>query len=400
MRRPSRHPTNTTTATALVVIATIVTIGFLHWARSFLVPIAFGVVLSFAFNPLVRGFSRCVRVSRWMGSAAIVALFWGGVGTLAYALEDDVTAFATRLPRVMTQLASSLEAWRRNGGSSMQQLREAAQAIERVATEPVGESKSSRTSVQIEIKTWRLSDLFWSGSAGVALLIGQLITVTFLMLFLLGGGEDLKRKLVRFAGRSLSIRKRALRMVSAVGEQIQVALFVLLATNALFGLAISIGMHVLGIENAGLWGVGAGLAHFIPYFGSGISVLGVGLAAWSQTQSLAIALGLGAYVLIAATLIGVIVATWMQSRMSRMDSVMVFIALLFWGWLWGIPGLLLAMPITAILKAVCDHVDRLKPVADLFGELPPRAATRKPSTLKDGVNHLVSRAPRLQYKKR
>jgi predicted PurR-regulated permease PerM len=148
---------------------------------------------------------------------------------------------------------------------------------------------------------------------------------------------------------------------------VQRYLLAMLAANALLGVGTWLAFLALGLDQAGVWGVAAGVLHFVPYLGSALLALGSGVAAFLQTGSVLYALGVAGASLLLAGLIGFAFMTWLQSRFARVNAAVLFIALLFFGWLWGVWGLLLGAPLVAIAKVVFDRVEPLKPAGELLG---------------------------------
>jgi predicted PurR-regulated permease PerM len=134
------------------------------------------------------------------------------------------------------------------------------------------------------------------------------------------------------------------------------------------GLLTWIAFYWIGLENAGAWAVAAGVLHVIPYLGPALVAGASGMAAFMQFQSFWMALLVSGSSLLIATLVGVFVVTWMTGKIAKINAVAVFVALLFWGWLWGAWGLLLAIPIIGMMKVVSDHVEALQPLSELLGE--------------------------------
>jgi predicted PurR-regulated permease PerM len=139
-------------------------------------------------------------------------------------------------------------------------------------------------------------------------------------------------------------------------------------TNALVAALAWMVFRWIGLENAGAWAVASGVLHLIPYLGPGVTGAAVGMAAFMQFDSFPMAFLVCGASLAIATLVGTFVTTWMTGRIAKMNAAAVFISLLFWGWLWGIWGMLLGIPIVVICKAVSEHIDELQPVAELLGE--------------------------------
>jgi predicted PurR-regulated permease PerM len=172
---------------------------------------------------------------------------------------------------------------------------------------------------------------------------------------------------VQLVGPSLSRKKDAVRILEEIDSQVQRYLFAMLASNALLAVATWLAFEALGMDQAGVWGVAAGLLHFIPYLGPALIALGSGVAAFLQFGSLPYALLVTGVSLVVAVAIGLVFMTWLQSRFARVNAAVLFIALLFFAWLWGIWGLLIGAPLVAIVKVICDRVESLKPVGALLG---------------------------------
>ena len=215
---------------------------------------------------------------------------------------------------------------------------------------------------------FKLNNFLLVGSVGAVGAVGQAIMVLFLTFFLLLGGDTFKRKLVRLTGPSLSNKKVTVQILDDIDDSIQKYLFMLLVTNVLVAILAWIAFRVIGLENAGAWAVASGLLHVIPYLGPGVTAAAIGMAAFMQFDSFPMAFFVCGISLAIATLVGTFVTTWMTGRIAKMNAAAVFISLLFWGWLWGVWGMLLGIPIVVIIKVVSEHVDELQPVAELLGE--------------------------------
>jgi predicted PurR-regulated permease PerM len=148
-------------------------------------------------------------------------------------------------------------------------------------------------------------------------------------------------------------------------------MLVMLITNVLIGLCVWGVFAAWGLDNAGLWGIVAGVLHVLPYAGTALITVAAGVAALVQLGSL-----VGAALVAAATfgvilLIGTGLNTWLSSRFSRINPVIVFAGLLFFGWLWGVWGLLLALPLLAVAKAVSERIEELQPIAEFMADSSP-----------------------------
>jgi predicted PurR-regulated permease PerM len=243
--------------------------------------------------------------------------------------------------------------------------------MEKAATQAAGGPVAPRqaaTHVIVDAPTFKLSSFLWQGSIGALGAFSEAVMVAFLVFFLLLGGDTFKRKLVRLTGPSLAKRKITVQLLDDINDSIQKYMFMLLATNVLVALLSWVAFSWIGLENAGAWAVAAGLLHVIPYLGPGVTAAATAMAAFTQSESFGMALVVAGASMAIATVVGTFVTTWMVGRIAQMNSAAVFISLLFWGWLWGVWGMLLAIPIIVIVKVVSEHVEQLQPVAELLGD--------------------------------
>jgi predicted PurR-regulated permease PerM len=355
---------------ALTIIATLAVIFALKWAQSFVISLLLGILFAYTLNPLVVWLER-IKIRRAVATSIVMVGVVCALVLGSYSLRGQIQTILNQLPEAASKLSAGLASLREGQASTMQMMQTAASQIEKATSQGAGmpsTPKQPATRVVIDPPGFKLGNFLWVGSRGAAGLIGQAAMVLFLTFFLLLSGDIYKRKLVRLTGPSLSSRKITVHILDDINESIQRYMFMLLATNVLVGLLTWIVLRWIGLENAGAWAVAAGLLHVIPYFGPGITAVGIGMAAFIQFDVLSTALLVAGASLTIATLVGTFVTTWMTGRIARMNTAAVFISLLFWAWLWGIWGLLLSIPITVIVKMVAQNVEQLEPVAELLGD--------------------------------
>jgi predicted PurR-regulated permease PerM len=217
-----------------------------------------------------------------------------------------------------------------------------------------------------EPTTW-LRDYAVAQSALLISVISQAPIVLLLTYFLLASGAHFRRKMVQLVGPSLVRKKDVALILDEIDVQIQRYLLTILMSNALVGVGIWLAFKALGIEQAAVWGVAASVLHFIPYLGPALVALAGGMAAYMQFGSVLQALAAVGLSFLVAGAVGFVFMPWLQSRFAGVNSAVLFISLLFFGWLWGVWGLLLGAPLIAIAKVFCDRVDSLKPVGELIG---------------------------------
>ncbi|MBC7728949.1 MAG: AI-2E family transporter, partial [Microbacteriaceae bacterium] len=221
--------------------------------------------------------------------------------------------------------------------------------------------------VVIEKPKFDIREHLWTGTLGLASMVGQVMVVTFLTFFLLVSGDTFRRKLVKISGDTLSQKKITVQALDEINLQIQRYLLVQLVTSAIVGVTTGLAFWALGLKHAAVWGFASGVLNLIPYIGSAVVTGGSALVAFLQFGEINMALAVAGASLLIHTLVGNLLVPWLTSRTSRMNPVVVFVGVLGWGWLWGVWGLLLGIPIMMVIKAVCDRVDHLKPVGELLG---------------------------------
>jgi predicted PurR-regulated permease PerM len=355
---------------ALAILATIAVVFALDWAQSLVISLLLGMLFAYTLNPLVAWLER-IWIPRVVGTAIVMVGVVCALALGTYSLRGQMQTILDQVPAAVSKLSAGVASLRQGHASTMQKMQSAATQIEKATSQATGMTstpKQPATRVVVDTPGLKLGNLLWAGSMGAAALLGQAAMVLFLTFFLLLSGDTYKRKLVRLTGPSLSNKKTTVHILDDIDESIQRYMFMLLATNVLVGLLTWVVLRWIGLENAGAWGVAAGLLHVIPYFGPAVTAAALGMAAFMQFDTLSTTLLVAGVSLTIATVIGTFVTTWMTGRIAKMNTAAVFVSLLFWTWLWGVWGMLLSMPITVIVKVVAQRVEKLEPVAELLGE--------------------------------
>lgn len=356
---------------AVSLLAVFALVAALYLARAFFVPLLIGILASYTLHPLVDWLAAW-RVPRGFGSALVLALVVGSFSWIGYSIGDDAAALIEKLPEAARKLRRDLGSARSGAPSALQNVQEATRELQGAAADAgakAGTPAQPATrpfAAQTPEPTW-LRDYTLAQSALLASVAAQTPIVLLLAYFLLASGAHFRRKLVHLVGPSLSRKKDAVRILEEIDVQVQRYLLAILASNTLVGLCTWLAFLGLGLDQAGVWGVAAGVLHFIPYIGPALIALGSGVAAFLQSGSLLYAFSVAGVSMLVAGTIGFVFMTWLQSRFARVNAAVLFIALLFFGWLWGVWGLLLGAPIVAIVKVVFDRVESLKPVGEMLG---------------------------------
>ena len=353
---------------ALVVIAVILAVWALRAANGFFVPVAFSVVIALTLEPLVRGITRLIP--RWIASALVVLLAIGGLGAVTYSLSDEAAQAVSGLPEATRALRQSLRALVNRNGGPLAQLQRAASELQKTASENTDRpsTPSGVTPVQVVAPPVDLSNVVWFGSAGAMSVIGTVALVAFLVYFLLSTGELFKRKFVHLSGERLSRRKLTLQAIDQIGARVARAMVHLAIASVLVGVCTWALLAWFNVRYAVLWAIAAGLMNAIPYLGPAIVAVGLFLSALLQFGEFATAAWIAGGSLAITTIEGSLFTPVVFGRSVALNPVAVFTSFMFWGWLWGIPGMFLALPLLTIVKTIAESVEDLHPLAELLSD--------------------------------
>jgi predicted PurR-regulated permease PerM len=399
---------------ALVVIAVIASAFALQWAKAVFIPLLLGVMISYALTPVVDRLERW-RLPRVAGAGLLLAAIVSGLGWGAWSISDDANGLIATLPEVAQKLRRSIQRPGANSGSTIEKVQQAAAEIER-ATEESGSSASSPASgagaapaaasrsgagaaasasalpaapsvarkvepmsaalpaaprgvthVVVEKPRLNVKDYLWTGTLGLLTFLGQATLVVFIAFFLLASGDTFRRKMVKLAGPKLSQKKITVQAMDEIHAQIQRYLLVQLATSVVVGTLTGLAFFALGLNHSLVWATLASITNLIPYLGAVVIGLASAIVGVVQFESLDRGLIIGASSFAIHTLVGNLLTPWWMGRASRMSPFAVFVGVLVFGWLWGIWGLLLGVPILMVVKSICDRIEELKPVGELLG---------------------------------
>ena len=351
---------------ALIVMAVIAVTGALYLGRAFFVPLLIGILTSYALRPVV-DWLEALRIPRAIAAAFVLAALVGGVSWTAYSVGDQGTVMLERLPEAARKLRQNLSSTRASTPTALQNVQEAANELQGVAADVAQKPGTRPVVTPAPSSTLWLRDYALAQSALLVAVAAQTPIVLLLAYFLLASGDHFRRKLVQLVGPTLSRKKDALRILEEIDTQVQRYLFATLASNALVGVATWLAFEAMGVEQAGIWGVFAGVLHFIPYLGPVVIAIAAGVAGFLQFGTPLHALAVAGASMLITGLIGMVFMPWLLSRFASVNAAVLFIALLFFGWLWGVAGLLLGAPIVAIAKVICDRVESLKRAGELLG---------------------------------
>src|SRR5688572_1776600 len=352
--------------TPLILLAVLATIFALDWAQPVLVPLVLGLIVSYALAPVVDRLERN-SIPRGLSAAVLLLSIVGGIGAAAVSLQDEAVSLIETLPVAVKKFQQAARVEWDGSRDTIDKMQKAADELGR-ATEAATPVPHGVTRVQIQKPKFDIRQYLWTTVSGGVSAIGATLLVIFLAYFLLASGDTFRRKWVTLSGPTLSRRRVTVQVMDEIAHQIQRYLGVQVLTSVLVGLASGLAFWAVGLENAAVWGVAAGVLNLVPYVGALVTTAGTALVAFFQFGTTGMAIGVASISLVINMLEGYWLTPWLSGRASRMNGVVVFSGLLFWGWLWGGWGIVLGLPIMMVIKAVCDQIDDLKPIGEFMGE--------------------------------
>ena len=352
---------------ALSVLAGIACVLFLQYAQDVVIPVILSALTFYALDPLVDRLERW-RIHRAIGAAFVLLTLVGAAGYGAYTLRDDAMAIIEGLPRAAKQLRASLQSGSLQEPGTIDKLQEAAKEIDKTAAEAAGPETTTRgvTTVQV-VQPFRASDYLVWGGMGAVTLFGQAVMILFLTYFLLVADDLYRKKLVKITP-TLSKKKITLQIVEEIGNQIERFMLVQIFTSALVAVVTALALWWLGLKQPVVWGIAAGVLNSIPYFGPIIVTAGLSLVSYLQFGTVQMMVSVAGIALLITTLEGWGLTPMLMGKAASINPAAIFVAILFWSWVWGAWGLILAVPMVMMVKAVCDRIEELQPIGELLGE--------------------------------
>ena len=338
----------------LAGIFTVLAIAGLQYASSLLVPIAVAVLLTLLLGPLVRWMGN-YGVAEPVGAALIVFGTMSVLGTTILVLATPAAEWLRRAPQTMHRVEGKLQTI-----EPVATIQATAASVARV-TSVGGGSDSTATRIEVAAMS-PLRQFGWT----TAHMISGIFTVVFLTYFLLASGSMFRRK-IAYLFPSGTQRTRIKRALFEIEEQMSRYLLINTLISGCVATATWAFLAAIGMPNPFLWGVVAGVLNNVPYIGSLITLILIGFVALASFDgSGVLLLACGGFILIHVITCNLL-APMVLGRKMPLNTVAVLISLLFWGWVWGIVGVIMAVPITVMIQVVCTHSERFRGVSILLG---------------------------------
>lgn len=339
-------------AVALVGIFGLLLLFALYFTKAIVMPIVFAFILYLMLQPGMRLFAR-LHVPKVVGAFVIVLMLFGSLGTLGYTLVGPATSWISKAPESLPRLERRLSAVK----ESVATVRQATSEVEKMATGPAPDIRA------VTVAGPNLSSFLFDGTR--ALIVGSL-TMFVLLYFLLVSGDLFLRRLVEIMP-TLTNKKQAVEIAREIENNISGYLVTITLMNLAVGIATGVAVYLCGLSDPILWGAMAFMLNYIPILGPlfGVAIIFfVGLLTFSTIWQAFVPAGI--YLVIhfaeSETLTPILLA-----RRFALNPVLIIVAIVFWYWMWGTAGALLAVPMLATCKIVCDRVGPLKALGHFLG---------------------------------
>jgi predicted PurR-regulated permease PerM len=329
------------------------TIAFLYLARPVVLPIFMACVAAMTLKPLIRWLS-CCHIPPALSAAVVLGFLVSAIGIGFVQLGRPAMTWMNEAPQHMTDLRQRVQKM----FPRMTRFSRAAAAVDNLgATE--GEQKKTQT---VELKTSRIPGTLISQTGIFVAGIGETLVLLYL---LLASGDLFLQKLVHVMP-TLGHKRRAVEISHEIQQNISHYLFSVSLINLGLGIVVSIGLYFMGVPNAGMWGLLVALLNFVPYFGPGAGIVLLAVVGLLTFDTLWQAVLPTAWYLLMHTLESNFVTPVLLGRRFTLNPVVIFVSLIFWTWLWGVPGALLSVPVLVSVKVICDRVPAMSAVNELL----------------------------------
>jgi predicted PurR-regulated permease PerM len=336
--------------TGLFLLASFYT---LYFARAFLIPVVLAVLLSLLLQPIVRGLKR-LGLPEGAGAALVLLAFLGTFIVAVLQLSGPAAQWLAEAPRTVPRVKAKLE-------TVLKPVQRVSETAERVVA---AADMDGNKALQVEVKGDSLAKVLFGGTQQF---LGMAVVVIFLLFLLLASGDLFLGKLIKVLPR-LADKKRAVQIARETEAHVSSYLVTTTLVNAAFGAVIGVAMHFIGLPNPVLWGVVAGVTNFIPYVGAWVCSIVLAAVALIHFDSVRQALLVLLVFQVLNLLEGGVVTPRLVGARLSLNPVVIFTSVLFWGWIWGVPGAILAVPVMATVKIACDHIEGLAPVGEFLGD--------------------------------
>jgi predicted PurR-regulated permease PerM/methylmalonyl-CoA mutase cobalamin-binding subunit len=347
------------------VVAIIVATVVLSFAKDILMPLTMAALLAVIFSPLASRLDRFV--GSFVSAALVVVAAITIVAGIGYFVTVELTNVAVQVTDYTDNIATKLTALKGSTPEWMVRVQDGIKDVEQQLNELTPRANRSKPASVVQVPAVQ-SDLEQAVKPAVPILSGlfEALLIVVLMFFLLYGRNDLRDRLVRLAARGrITLSAEA---IGTAGEAVGHYLLLFALTNLGYGVAIGLTIWMIGLPNPILWGALAALFRFVPYVGVPIAALLPMFVAFAVSPGWSESIEVFAAFVILDQIVGYLIEPFLIGRGIGLSPLGLLFSAMFWGWLWGLPGLLLATSLTACLKVAGDYIPALGFFSVLFGD--------------------------------
>jgi len=337
-------------ASALLILALFAVLTVIYFARALLIPITLALLFSLLLKPVVKLLQKQFRIQPPLGSALTMSSALLLIGLFGWLSIPPATSWIQTIPARMPEIKYRLRLL-------LDPIKKFTEASERM--QELTESEE----LVVEVEKGGFTSLLMNQTP--TMLASIMVTIV-LIYFMLASGDRFLRKTVRLFA-SFNEKRRAVSISRDVERRVSLYLQAITLVNIGLGIAVGIAAYFVGLENPILWGVVACFLNYIPYLGAFIGVVATFLVGLLTFASTPYALVMPSIYLLFNVIEGNFITPTIVGRTLTLNPVIVFLSLMFWGWMWGIIGVLLAVPILAAFKIICDHIPSLESVGAFVG---------------------------------
>ena len=337
--------------TGLFILALFYTMYFL---RPVLLPVVLALLLSYLFRPIVRGLAR-IGINSHLGAALVLSAVIAATGFGISSLATPAAGWLEKAPYGLSQLKQKLLPLKK----PMEQVAQASGEIEKLASPEASGAEPNRV---VEVRQNRMSDVLYGRTPEFLL---STVLLLILLYFLLAYDTVFLGKVIKLMP-TLQNKRRAVSILHEIESHVSKYLLTVTLINIGLGAAVGIAVGFLGLQNPLMWGVMVAVLNFVPYLGALTGIICMTIGAVLSYDSLGYAMVFPAVYLFIATIEGNFITPYVMGRSLTLNPVIILLSLTFWGWMWGIAGIILAVPILAAFKIFCAHVEEMEPIAEFL----------------------------------
>ncbi|HEU4343051.1 MAG TPA: AI-2E family transporter [Candidatus Binatia bacterium] len=338
---------------ALTGIFLLLCLYTLYFARDVFLPVVLAYILSSLLAPAVRWLKR-IHIAELAGAGLVLSVVLGLSAYGVYRLSDPAMEWVQEAPQTLAKVRAKL----RGLAGPVEQAKETTKELEKMTW-----GATQQDNETVEVKKPGLGEYIFSGTQTLIFTVGVTIVLLY---FLLASGDLFLLKLVKVLP-TLEDKKRAVEICREIERDISKYLWTVTLVNAGLGIAVGLTMYFLGMPNPALWGVMAAFLNYIPYLGALIGIVVIAIAATLTFDDPVLILAAPSAYFLWQIIESYFITPLALGRSLALNPVIIFVWLIFWGWIWGVAGALLAVPLLAMLKIICHHFDAFAPLAEFLG---------------------------------